>query len=266
MVKSLSHYRRRVTEKGVRGIISSRFDLWRLNLTINNRTVGRAIELAGNRVRMDGLTYSVDSPRIPTAHKCTIAFGYHEPEERLLVKRWLPSNVPLLELGGGLGTVACLANKKLSDPVRHVVVEADPELIPLLERNRDLNYCKFTIVNKALAYDCDHVELSLHPGFVCSNIFGSGERTSRVQATTISDLLNEAGFSEAGIICDIEGGESHMIKRELPRLRGRIKFLLLELHAEILGECAIGELLQIVSDLGFVLKQRTGKNVFLAAC
>jgi hypothetical protein len=51
MVKPLSHYRRRVAEKGVRGTISSRFDFWRLKLTINNPTVGRAIELAGNRVR-----------------------------------------------------------------------------------------------------------------------------------------------------------------------------------------------------------------------
>jgi hypothetical protein len=71
--------------------------------------------------------------------------------------------------------------------------------------------------------------------------------------------------NEVGIICDIEGAESHMIQRELPKLRGRIKFLLLELHSEILGERAIDELLKVVADLGFVLKQRMGKNVFLTA-
>jgi hypothetical protein len=56
-----------------------------------------------------------------------------------------------------------------------------------------------------------------------------------------------------------------MIQRELPKLRGRIKFLLLELHSEILGERAIDELLKVVADLGFVLKQRMRKNVFLTA-
>src|SRR5579859_6129189 len=95
--------------------LQRRLGWYKVRLQINNPIVGRAIELTGNRVRMDGNTYSVDCPYISTGHKSTIAFGLHEIEERMLVKKWLPRDTPVLELGGGLGVVSCLINRKLSN-------------------------------------------------------------------------------------------------------------------------------------------------------
>src|SRR6476620_7340833 len=94
-------------------------------LQVNNPIVGRLVELSGNRLGRDGLTYSVESPNITRGHKSTLLFGLHEMEERRLIKSWLPANLPLIELGGGLGVVSCLANKTIIRPEQHVVVEAN---------------------------------------------------------------------------------------------------------------------------------------------
>ena len=245
--------------------IRRRLNWYRTRFTINNPIIGKAIELIGNKVRMDGLTYSVDSPQITAGHKSTIAFGYHEMDERLLVRRWLPSNVPLLEFGGGLGIVSCLSNRRLADPTKHIVVEANPQMVPILERNRGLNCCKFTVVNKAIAYGCEHIDLMITPDFVGSSMIGNtGGKTVTVKATNVANLMSEAGFEEAGIVCDVEGAEVDIIKRELPVLNSKIRFFMAEMHPEIVGESVVDELLEDLDELGFVLKEKLGDNVFFA--
>ena len=242
--------------------IKRRLGWYKSRFQVNNPVVGRAVELLGNRVRIDGLTYSVDCPYIGTGHKSTLAFGLHEVEERALARRWLPGDVPVIEIGGGLGVVSCLINRKLQRPRDHVVVEANPVMVEILERNRDINGCGFRVINKALAYDCDAIDLSLDGEFVGSTIFGNAGRTLRVPATTISEILDHAGFECCGIVCDIEGAEADLIQRELTALRDRIQFFMAEMHPAILGAEAVNRLERDVESLGFRLFEKDGDSVF----
>lgn len=240
--------------------IHRRFGWYRVRFQINNPFVGRAVELLGNKVRMDGLIYSVDCPNITTGHKSTLAFGLHEMEERSLVGRWLPADVPVLELGGGLGVVSCLANRKLNDPSQHIVVEANPAMIPVLERNRDLNKCKFRIVNKAIGYAGDSVELNLDDEFVGSSLTGTGAKIVTIATTNITELIGE--FNQVGIVCDIEGTEAEIIKLELPRLGERVRYFMAEMHPAVLGKDVVNSLLNDLVSLGFALKEQHGDSVF----
>src|ERR1039457_6998889 len=147
-----------------------RLSWYKARFQVNNPVVGRVVELLGNKVRMDGLTYSVDCPNISAGHKSTLAFGLHEIEERTIIRRCLPKNIPVVELGGGLGVVACLTNRTLENPEHHIVVEANPGMIPILERNRDLNGCKFQVVNSAIAYDRTSIRLRVDRDFVSSTV------------------------------------------------------------------------------------------------
>jgi len=245
--------------------LARRLSWYRMRFQVNNPLVGRAIELFGNRVRMDGCIYSVNCSQISTSHKSTLAFGLHEMDERALIKKWLPSGLPVLEFGGGLGVVSCLINRKLSEPERHVVVEANPEMITVLERNRQINDCKFQIYFGAICYDMEHVNLNIDQSFVGSSIRGAVGRSSiRVRATNVSSLLDSTGFDEAGIVCDIEGVEADIIRRELPILGDRIRFFMAEMHPKILGDRVVANLLVDLTDLGFVLKERIGDSVFYA--
>ena len=128
---------------GITAILARHHKWYRSRLMINNHNweAGRADREPDQdrRAKVQG----VDCAQIDTAHKSTLWFGLHELEERALLDRHLPCDLPLVELGGGLGVVACLSNRKLARPEQHIVVEALPSMAALLERNRDFERTVF---------------------------------------------------------------------------------------------------------------------------
>jgi FkbM family methyltransferase len=240
--------------------IKRRLAWYKSRVQVNNFIVGRAVELLGNKVRMDGHTYSVDSPFISTGHKSTLAFGLHEMEERALIRRWMPSDLPVVEVGGGLGVVSCLINSKLARPSDHIVVEANPSLIPVLKRNRSINGARFQIINKAIAYDRDTIELGLDEEFVGSSVERKLANTAIVYTTTVEALAFE--FKQFGVVCDIEGAEADLIRRELSKLGERVRYLVVELHPAILDTDVVASLFKQLETIGFDLREKMGDSVF----
>jgi FkbM family methyltransferase len=243
--------------------LERRIEWYRSRVQVNNPVIGRAVELLGNQVWIDGFRYSVATTQISTGHKSTLLFGLHEIEERALVKRWIPPDVPLIELGGGLGVVSCLANRKLFTPIQHVVVEANPAMASILRHNRDQNRCKFEIVNRAIGYDAPAVVLNLDEEFVGSTIKSSlvGQTVS-VQTASVSELMQRYGFGQAGVICDIEGAEVDVVRREFPILGERLRYLLAEIHPGIVGWEQVDEMLLLLAQLGFEKREQKGSCVF----
>jgi 16S rRNA A1518/A1519 N6-dimethyltransferase RsmA/KsgA/DIM1 with predicted DNA glycosylase/AP lyase activity len=74
--------------------------------------------------------------------------GVFEKHERETIKRCLDPNLPVVEVGGCIGVVACTTNRLLQEPSKHVVVEANPDLVPVLEANRQLNQCEFVVLQR----------------------------------------------------------------------------------------------------------------------
>ncbi len=253
-------YLEKLRREGIVAILTRRYRWYQSRIMINNARVGKLVELAGNRIRIDGLRFSVDCPAVSTSHKSTLWFGLHEVEERALLHRYLPPSLPVVEFGGGLGVISCLANRKLACPDRHVVVEAIPAMAALLVRNRDLNHCQFRVVNAALAYGSSAVTFSVSEQFVASGL-NSGLGTSiSVPSITLGQIVDEAGFDGFSVICDIEGAEMDLVVNELSLLAHCATFILVEIHPAILGE---GRASQIVEDLtraGFTLRERRGSN------
>ena len=70
-----------------------------------------------------------------------------ENSEQQLCRKYIPKDASVLELGARYGTVSYVINKILDDPTKHVAVDPDTSIIPALERNRDVNGCKFHIFN-----------------------------------------------------------------------------------------------------------------------
>jgi hypothetical protein len=138
----------------------------------DNWMIGRLVELCGNRVRICGLHFSVDSELITTQEKSTLYFGLYEREETDLVRSYLPRDEPVIELGGSIGVVSCLTNKLLECPEDHVVVEANPVLIPTLERNREQNGCRFAIEPAAAAYGTERVDFGVTDCFITGSVGG----------------------------------------------------------------------------------------------
>ena len=117
------------------------------------------------KIRFDGCVFSLEGIT-DESMRAQLFTNNYEVEERRAVARYLRRDLPVVELGGSMGVVACVSNKLLKNKAAHLVVEANPLAIPHLELNRNLNRCQFEIINRAIAYGVDSVTFRpcLKPG------------------------------------------------------------------------------------------------------
>jgi FkbM family methyltransferase len=223
--------------------------------------LGRVVELRGNRVRLERSTFDLSDPAIPTLLKARFLLNRYERVDRAIVGRFVDSRLPVLELGGGLGVIACLTNPRLDDPTAHVVLEANPELLPTLEKNRTLNQCRFAIVHGAIGYGtavsfnlCDEVSVSedhASYGFLSSGTTTPTHRSVWVPTISVHELLDHHAFARCTLVCDIEGAELHMGEAELTALARFVAILILEVHTRRYGQQGTSELARLLEKGGF---------------
>jgi FkbM family methyltransferase len=222
----------------------------------DNAWLGRWVELRGDRVKIEGCTFRVDAPAISTAAKGAFALGSYERPERLAIRRFLDPALPVVELGAAVGVVSCLTNRRLRDPSRHVVVEANPDLIPVLQANRDLNGCGFEILHRALAYGGETAAFYPYRNFLGSSVEVATARRVEVPATGLRLILDDRGFDRCTLICDIEGGERALVRNEGEVLAARVQTLILEVHPHLLGNEGVRRLLADLGTHGFRVVHR----------
>lgn len=199
-----------------------------------------------------------------TRMKLELLTGRYEQPERSAVRNYLRPDLPVVELGGCVGVVACIANKLLRDPGRHVVLEANPLAIPHLRMNRETNGAGFRIVNQALAYGGDSVTFRPSIDFWGNSVDHnlSNEAPVTVPATQLSRILEESQFQDYALICDIEGQEFELVLRE-PQALQRAQLIIMEVHPHTLGEEKVGATLSRLNDLGFRILERSALVVVL---
>lgn len=217
---------------------------------------GAFLELRGDVINVDGCTFSVRSPAITTKSKSKFMLNRYERPEREAVRRFLDPECPVVEFGGAIGVVSCLVNRRLSRPTDHVVVEANPDLVPLLLKNRELNGCRFTVVPRVVAYGGQRAAFYLNEanfviGSVVAGPSGEADSTVEVKTITLQAILEQYHFDGCTLICDIEGGESDLLRYESEALKSKVSTLILEVHEWILGQGRVRELLADIASLGF---------------
>jgi FkbM family methyltransferase len=226
--------------------------------------VGLLVVWGGNVVRIDSCTFLVSHPAIRTATKSLFLLGGYEKAERDILKRYLDTSLPVIELGGSIGVVACLTNKLLKDPLKHVVVEANPDLISVLSANRDRNGCAFTIVNRALAYGEPSATFYVDTkDFLGSSVQVKSERAIQVPAITLGEIIEEHGFDTCALVCDIEGGEMDLVEREPQLLQDHVATIIVEMHGWRVGHEQAAATIRSLERLGFrCLHEKSGTFLF----
>lgn len=237
------------------------FEIW---CGTEHRWIGLLVVWAGNVVRIDSCTFLVSHPAIRTATKSLFVLGGYERAERDILKKHLDRSHAVIELGGSIGVVACLTNKLLKDPLKHVVVEANPELIGVLTANRDRNGCVFTIVNRAVAYGARSTTFYVDTrDFLGSSVQVKSERAIEVRAITLGEIIEENGFGTCSVVCDIEGGEMELVRHEPQVLQQHVEMIIIELHGWRVGHEKAAETIRSLEQLGFrCLHEKSGTFVF----
>ena len=213
--------------------------------------LGKLVGRPSRHVRIDGCRFGLEHEVITPALEHLLLTGKHEAPERALIRRHLNPDLPLVELGGAIGVVSCIANAILRDPSRHVVVEANPALLPVLEANRRRNGSGFSIVHRALAYGAPAVSFSVAADVLASSARVTGSDSVTVPATTLRDLLRQHRFSRCNLVCDIEGTELDLVREEAGVLATAVEVLIMEVHDRIVGVGPCAEMLRSLERLGF---------------
>jgi FkbM family methyltransferase len=232
------------------------FRLKRVKPFFKYELMGRYVELRGNAWTLDGLRFSLDDPALVTSLKSRFFWGTYEDRERKLVKKHVIPDLPVIEGGGSIGVISCVTNKLLKDPTKHLVVEANPQLLHVLAHNRDQNGCKFEIVHAALDPHGPTVTFHIHKKFVGGSVQRVTGQPITVDAVTVGGLLRKMNWEKISLVLDIEGAEIDLIHKEADALKNHVAVIIVEMHPMISGAEEIAGALKKLEELGFTYQDR----------
>lgn len=242
----------RATVTAARTYVSNHVDRSRnvLAYRIRAATGDRSVIHEGVRLRVDHSHFDEQ------VRSWLIRGEYETPEARLVKRHLTGRDLDVLELGGGMGYVACRIDRLLAPERTHVVVEADRDVRPILTETRETNGAGFVVHPAAYAPVGDQVTFYRQDRFTRNSIRAerrSGESDS-IPAVSLAGLLAEYGLDRVALVADVEGAEHDLIDHEGDLLRAHVDLLVVEFHA--VGEQTPESGVDRLRALGFDLVDR----------
>jgi len=229
--------------------------------TICHPLVGRALSATfRDRIPSRGGAMDTKSSAITPALKAALFWRIYESAEIRFVRKYLRGNVDVIELGSGLGVVSCQILGKLEPESRLVCVEANPNLLKVLNKNltQHSNGRQFKVVHGAIANpagDESFVPLMLADDLTASCIGSDNGHNGSIQvpALRLSNILRSHHLNRGfALVSDIEGAEVCFIEADEGVLC-HCEQLIIELHETAWRGASVS-----VDRLRNVLEQRHG--------
>lgn len=198
--------------------------------------------------RTEGMSFQIPRNLTTRNHRARFLLDTHEKEERVLVKKYIPPNACVIELGACLGVVSGVINRRLSNPGAHVAVEANPNLIPTLTVNRDRNDCKYVIESGMVSKTSDGT-FYIDDCIVVSGPVQESARHIKVPVFSIEELMSRTGLKFDTLFMDIQGGELALLEEHEDVLK-QLQLVILELHPHLMGEPAAQTCRHLLANAG----------------
>ncbi|MDQ6815478.1 MAG: FkbM family methyltransferase, partial [Bacteroidota bacterium] len=207
--------------------------------------------------KLNSVYLNITDPIISKPLFGNIIFGDYEFDENKILKKTIDKDDVLLELGTGLGYNSISAAKINNNKV--VTYEGNPNLIPLIKQNMKKNSVKFRLENKIVLsknFEDADCEFNIFEDFwsssLKSNIDGKIVRKVTVKSYDINRVLREVQPSY--LIVDIEGGEEDFFEDCSFLQNSSVRKILLELHANIIGEDKCSMVIENILKSGFKIR------------
>lgn len=214
-----------------------------------NPILGVFFRLFRKRFHLEGMVFDVPLSGQTWSSLATYWFNDYELPERRYCRQYIQPSDAVCELGGCLGVVSMVINRRLSNPERHLVIEANPLLIPLLNHNRERNGGGFKVLNRAVG-DGLPLQLDVSSGLLTSHRTSSpGQTVKTVDGCTLDGLFAEHGPFDV-IVMDVEGAEQQVLLGESVAWK-KVRAIIVEWHPSIIGEAALRDARQALADAGF---------------
>jgi len=177
-----------------------------------------------------------DPRRLSTTRTAEILSGRYEQQEASLVERYVPDGSDVLELGGGIGFITAVIEQTTDDLGTHVVLEVNPDLLPMLRQAKKINELQAIIDSVAYSSGGDTVAFKSGNTFTQSSIAGLDTDGETIPAKSLESLIEEYDLDEFALIADIEGAEAGLLDEEFETMVSHCPVVILELHRSSLGE------------------------------
>lgn len=210
--------------------------------------IGFGFDLTGSIYRVGGCRFEIPVHLTDRNYRSAFVLGEYEAGERKLIREFLLADDRVIELGGCIGVLSCLVNSRLIWRTHHLVVEANPELIPLLRRHRELNRACFQIEECAVSTDPE-VTFAVHRLMTPSGILAQSDtRQIRVRGRSLAELHDSHGPFNV-LLMDVEGSELEILRSSSDLLL-EYRLVIIELHKEPLGVEGLKECRRILASVG----------------
>lgn len=218
--------------------------------------LAKVASVVGPTITYHGVQVDIHQDQISDTLRARFMKGSYESEERLLVDKYLLSDIDVIELGGGLGFLSCYIDKIIDGGL--IVVEPNQELIPIIERNKKINNADFIVLNQA--YAPNKRQTTFTPGelLTTGQTQTPGNRGAKVATTSISGLIKRAAGDIVNVVVDVEGKEKDLVKKELSTLEKYCLILIVEIHNT--DDNTISEVNGLLSNSKFTLVDKCGST------
>lgn len=195
-----------------------------------------------------------------------IVKGAYEWEEAQLIGEHLNADIPVVELGGSLGVVSSLIRNKLDPATRHVVVEANAALVPVLSGNlsRQKGGDQSLVLAGAIHYGAPAVSFTDSDN-IHGNRISDDKTGNTVKALTLFDCHEALGRPQSfDLVCDIEGAEFALFENDAKTLAAA-RLAIIEIHPDRFAESGRSEndFFDLAHSCGFEQHSRLGDVLVL---
>ena len=192
--------------------------------------VGIWVVITGGKVKSRGILLNVKNNRITNSVKYDLVSGKFEENEFYLLEKHLLPNSDVVELGGGLGFISCYVGQKIKPKNKHIVIEPNPFILPILYSNRMLNGCEFEILNHAYSSTPGFVTFDASGPFESSRIDVNSSDTVQVESIALGHIIDQYKLDQFLLLLDIEGNEFDLIQHEFDILVRHCPLIIIEFH------------------------------------
>jgi FkbM family methyltransferase len=194
-----------------------------------------------NKIPFHGLNINTKSSHVNASTKAMLFWGMYESAEVRFIKKYLTATDNVIELGASLGVVSSIIGSTIGDEGNCISVEANPNLIPIINDNLQANkISNVQVINVAIDYSNNtngYSVFNISDDHLSSSIQASTKKTTPVEVISskldaIAGLLN---VKKPTLISDIEGAEIGFILNE-KNLSTHFKNVIIELHDAVFEE------------------------------
>lgn len=182
-----------------------------------------------------------------------------EVEEQKLVRKYIVETDVVLELGARYGSVSCIINSNLSCKTNHVAIEPDNRVWGALERNMQVNKCKFHIVKGFIS----NKKLNLTNLDVYHGGYGATfveDTNSNIPSFTLDEINEKYNLEFNVLVADCEGF-LEVFFDENPTFYNNLRLIIFE--ADYSEKCNYNKIRKALAEKGFKKILEGHQNVWM---